>query len=102
MHVVQALAALDVGGSELVVAELCEYLAKRGHQLTVLGKGGPLTHRVKLSGATHLDWPVGRKRFGTLRYIRTFSEWLCVNRPDIVHAHSRLPAWMAGRVNSTS
>ncbi len=97
MHVVQALSSLGVGGSELVVAELCEYLGKRGHPVTVLGKGGPLTQRVNASGAVHLDWPVGRKRLGTLRYIRTFSDWLYVNQPDIVHAHSRLPAWICWR-----
>ncbi len=97
MHIVQALASLGVGGSDLVVTELCETLANRGHQVTVLGKRGPLTQRVSASGATTLDWPVGRKRLGTLRYISKFSAWLSVNQPDIVHAHSRLPAWICWR-----
>lgn len=94
MHVVQALAALSVGGSELVVTELSEHLRAHGHRVTVLGAGGPLKARVLACGAEHLDWPVGRKRLATLRYIRRLRDWLADQRPDLVHVHSRLPAWI--------
>jgi len=97
MHVVQALASLSVGGSELVVAELAEALAAAGHRVTVLGAPGPLSARVEKSGALLLGWPVGRKRLSTLRYIRRLRDWLGEHRPDIVHAHSRLPAWICWR-----
>ncbi|MDX1380953.1 MAG: glycosyltransferase family 4 protein, partial [Xanthomonadales bacterium] len=97
MHVLQALAALSVGGSEWVVVELAEALTAAGHRVTVLGAGGPLAGRVQDCGATHLDWPVGRKRLNTLRYIRRLRDWLREHEPDVVHAHSRLPAWIAHR-----
>ena len=97
MHVLQALAALSVGGSEWVVVELAEALTAAGHRVTVLGAGGPLAGRVQACGATHLDWPVGRKRLATLGYIRRLRAWLHEHRPDVVHAHSRLPAWIAHR-----
>ncbi len=97
MHIVQVLAALSVGGSELVVSELSEYLCGLGHQVTVIGHEGPLSQRVKKSGAKHLDWPLGRKRLRTLSYIRTLAEWIAANRPDIIHVHSRLPAWICRR-----
>lgn len=97
MHVVQALARLSVGGSELVVTELAEHLQSSGHRVTVLGAGGPLSARVQTSGAQHLDWPVGRKRLSTLGYIRRLRAWLEQQRPAIVHAHSRLPAWICWR-----
>lgn len=97
MHVLQALAALSVGGSEWVVVELTEALTAAGHRVTVLGAGGPLAERVRACGAHHLDWPVGRKRLDTLRYIRRLRGWLAEQRPDVVHAHSRLPAWVAHR-----
>ncbi len=41
-----------------------------------------------------LDWPIGRKRLATLSYIRRLRAWLLENQPDIVHVHSRLPAWI--------
>lgn len=97
MHVVQALATLSIGGSELVVAETCEYLASRGCKVTVLSGDGPLNTRISASGADLLPWPVGKKRLSTLRYIQRFRQWLSEHRPDLVHAHSRLPAWICWR-----
>jgi glycosyltransferase involved in cell wall biosynthesis len=92
MHVVQALAALSVGGSEFVATELTETLTREGHRVTVLAAPGPLDARVAAAGAERLAWPVNRKRPGTLRYIRRLRRWLAEERPDLVHVHSRLPA----------
>ncbi len=92
MHVVQALAALSVGGSEFVATELTETLRREGHRVTVLAAPGPLDERVAATGAERLAWPVNRKRLGTLRYIGRLRRWLAAERPDLVHVHSRLPA----------
>ncbi len=94
MHIVQALVSLNLGGSELVATELSEYAASQGHRVSVVAADGPLANRVRACGAEHLDWPIGKKRLGTLRYISRLSEWLERERPDIVHVHSRLPAWI--------
>lgn len=94
MHVVQALVALNVGGSELVATELTEFLTLHGHQVTVIARDGPIGDRVRATGAAHLDWPIGKKRFRTLKYIRRMAEWFEAERPDIVHVHSRFPAWI--------
>lgn len=97
MHVVQALAALSIGGSEFVATELTEALRREGHEVTVLAAAGPLSARVEASGAQTLPWPVNRKRPGTLRYIRRIRRWLLENRPDLIHVHSRLPALLIWR-----
>jgi len=94
MHVVQVLVSLNLGGSELVAVELAEFAAAAGHRVTVIAAEGPLGGRVRSSGAEHLDWPIGRKRLGTLRYISRLRGWLQTERPDLVHVHSRLPAWI--------
>lgn len=94
MHVVQALASLDIGGSELVAVETAEYLCEKGHRVTLVAGSGPLAERARAAGATLLDWPIGRKRPGTLRQVRRLRAWLEEARPDIVHAHSRMPAWV--------
>jgi hypothetical protein len=70
MHVVQALAALSVGGSELVATEISASLSRQGHRVTVVGATGPLAESVTSCGAEFLDWPIGKKRFNTLGYIR--------------------------------
>ncbi len=94
MHIVQALVSLNLGGSELVATELSEFNVTRGHRVTVIAADGPLGERVRAHGAEHLDWSIGKKRLGTLRYISQLSEWLDRERPAILHVHSRLPAWI--------
>ena len=78
----------------MVAVELTEHLRAAGHRVTVVAAGGPLASRVSSAGADLLDWPIGRKRLGTLHYIRQLRSWLLENQPDIVHVHSRLPAWI--------
>lgn len=97
MHVVQALVGLNIGGSELVATELSEFLVERGHRVTIVAKDGPIGERARASGAQHLDWPIGKKRLSTLRYIRRLADWFTAEQPDIVHVHSRLPAWICWR-----
>ncbi len=94
MHVVQALVSLGIGGSEMVAVETAEHLRAAGHRVTVVAANGPLAARVSAAGAELLDWPIGRKRLATLSYIRKLRAWLLETQPDIVHAHSRLPAWI--------
>ncbi len=94
MHVVQALVALNVGGSELVAIELAEHLAKAGHRVTVIAASGPLQERIDASGAQHLAWAIGKKRLTTLAYVSHLANWLQRERPDVLHVHSRLPAWI--------
>ena len=97
MHIVQALVSLNIGGSELVATELSEYLTARGNKVTIIAADGPLGPRARASGATHLDWPIGKKRLATLRFIKRLSEWFAIEKPEIVHVHSRLPAWICWR-----
>jgi glycosyltransferase involved in cell wall biosynthesis len=94
MHVVQALVSLGIGGSEMVAVEITEHLRAAGHRVTVVAADGPLANRVHAAGAELLDWPIGRKRLGTLRCIKRLRSWLLDNPADIVHVHSRLPAWI--------
>ncbi len=97
MHIVQALAALNLGGSELVAVELTEYVISQGHQASMIAASGPLVSRAISSGATHVDWAIGRKHLNTLRYIRKLAAWLKEQKISVLHAHSRLPAWICWR-----
>ncbi|MCF6225276.1 MAG: glycosyltransferase [Xanthomonadales bacterium] len=95
MHIVHLLASMQTGGSELVVLELAAAAVKQGHQVTVFSAAGDLCPRLHASGAEHLHWPVGKKNLHTLKLIRRLTTWLEENPADILHAHSRLPAWIA-------
>jgi glycosyltransferase involved in cell wall biosynthesis len=94
VHIVHALVSLNLGGSELVAVELAEYAVERGHRVTVVAADGPLGPRLRKSGAEHLNWSIGRKRLATLRYIGQLRDWLADQGPEVLHVHSRLPAWI--------
>ena len=95
MHIVQVLAELSLGGSQLVAVELCEHLRAQGHKVTIIAKQGALSQRVIDTGAEILDWSVGKKRLKTLRLIKPLRAWFAQHQVDVVHVHSRLPAWIA-------
>jgi len=94
MHVIQALVSLNLGGSELVATELSEHLTRCGHRVTVISADGPLQDRIESCGAARLPWTIGKKSLATLMYIRQLADWLEREQPDVLHVHSRLPAWI--------
>jgi glycosyltransferase involved in cell wall biosynthesis len=94
MHIVQALVSLSLGGSELVATELAENHRRLGHRVTVIAAHGPLQDRVLAAGAEFLEWPIGKKSLTTLAGIGRLANWLRDTQPDVLHVHSRLPAWV--------
>lgn len=96
LTVVQLLPALHSGGVERSTLEIAAALVAAGHRSIVISAGGRLVQPLLDGGSEHLELPVGRKSpmaaFGTMRRLRAE---LARIGPDIVHARSRLPAWMA-------
>lgn len=94
LTVLQLLPELQVGGVEQGTVEIAEALVREGHRALVVSAGGRLVAALEAVGAEHVTLPIGRKRLSTLRLVRRLRE-LCVReRVDIVHARSRLPAWI--------
>ena len=95
LTVVQLLPALDAGGVERSTLEIGYALVLAGCRSIVVSAGGRLAGRLQAQGSEHVSVDIGRKSIATLRHVwtlrRLFREW----RPDIVHARSRLPAWLA-------
>ena len=97
LTVVQMLPALESGGVEKGTLEVGNYLVQHGHRSIVISAGGRLVEQLEREGSEHLQWPVGAKRFGTLRYVWKVREFLARERPDILHLRSRLPGWIGYR-----
>lgn len=95
LAVVQILPALESGGVERGTLEVAAELVRRGHRSIVISAGGRLVAELERNGSEHVNWPIGRKSLVTLRYIARLRDWLRRERVDIVHARSRLPAWIA-------
>ena len=96
MRILQLLPELNEGGVERGVVELNREFVKRGLESLVISKGGKLVERIEADGGTHHTLNVCDKNLFTapsrVRQLRRLIRRL---QPDIIHARSRLPAWLA-------
>ncbi len=94
LTVVQLLPALHSGGVERSTLEIAQALVEAGHRAIVVSAGGRLVQPLLASGAEHLALDIGRKSLLTLRHVVSLRRLFAETGADIVHARSRLPAWL--------
>lgn len=94
LTVVQLIPALHSGGAERSALEVAKALVQAGHRSVVVSADGRLVPQLKAEGSEHIKLPIGRKSLSTLRYVGALRRVLRELKPDIVHARSRLPAWI--------
>ena len=94
LTVVQLLPALESGGVERSTLEIAQALVDAGHRAIVVSAGGRLVPRLQAAGAEHVSLDIGRKSLATFRHVGALRALLRRERVDIVHARSRLPAWI--------
>jgi glycosyltransferase involved in cell wall biosynthesis len=94
LTVVQLLPALHSGGAERSALEVARALVQAGHRSVVVSAGGRLASQLQAEGSEHVALDIGRKSLRTLGRIGALRRLLAELKPDIVHARSRLPAWI--------
>lgn len=92
--VMQLLPDLNSGGVEKSTLEMAQALIEKGHRAIVVSGGGQLVPQLEAIGAEHITLDIGRKSFGTLKLIKPLRELIEREDVDIIHARSRLPAWI--------
>ncbi|HEY0502049.1 MAG TPA: glycosyltransferase [Lysobacter sp.] len=95
LTVAQLLPALESGGVERSTLEIAQALTDAGHRAIVVSAGGRLVPKLQALGAEHVELDIGRKSPLTLRHVRALRALLAREGVDVVHARSRLPAWIA-------
>lgn len=95
LTILQVLPALHSGGVERGTLEIARALVAAGHRSIVVSNGGQMVAQLEREGSEHITLPVHRKSLASLFQIRPFRRLLAQLRPDIVHARSRIPAWIA-------
>lgn len=95
MRIAQILPQLNVGGVETGTIDLAKALKKRGDEPYVISNGGALVEELVKAGIPHLKLPVHKKSITSLGLIREVSKFIERERIDIIHARSRVPAWIA-------
>jgi len=96
VKILQILPELNVGGVETGTLDLSKYLVRLGHKVVVVSAGGALVGELEASGARHYTLAVHKKSvFSIYKLIPVLAEIIRKEEIDIVHARSRVPAWIA-------
>lgn len=96
--VLQVLPALVSGGVERGTVDVARALVEAGWRAIVVSRGGPMVHELERVGATHVTLPVHSKN--PLTWRATYGRLVDLiwhEGVDLVHARSRMPAWLAWR-----
>ena len=94
LTVVQVVPELNSGGVERGTLEVGVELVARGYRSIVVSGGGRMVEQLERGGSEHICLPVGRKSPATLRWTWALRNLFRDQRADIVHARSRIPAWL--------
>ncbi|MES5816161.1 glycosyltransferase [Pseudoxanthomonas sp. Soil82] len=97
LTVVQLLPALESGGVERSTLEVAAALVASGHRAIVVSAGGRLLPALRDCGGEHVTLDIGRKSPAVLARVPALRALFQREGVDIVHARSRLPAWL-GRI----
>src|SRR5262245_61133649 len=96
MRILQILPEMNVGGVETGTVDLAKYYVQHGHQSFVISNGGRLVEDLERSGTVHFALPVHKKNlFKIIQLIPKVRQIIIEQKIDVVHARSRVPAWIA-------
>ncbi|MFA6357554.1 MAG: lipopolysaccharide heptosyltransferase II [Candidatus Omnitrophota bacterium] len=96
MKILQILPELNVGGVETGTLDLSKYLVRLGHKSVVVSAGGSLVKELESGGAKHYTLAVNKKSIVSMfKLVPELVKIIKKEEIDIVHARSRVPAWIA-------
>ena len=95
MTIIQLLPELNEGGVERGTVELNRELVKRGYESIVISAGGKLQAEIQKDGGRHITLDICSKNPLTALW-RMFKlrKLIASLNPAILHARSRVPAWL--------
>ena len=94
MKILHMVPALESGGVEQGTLDLALSLQKIGHTVIVISSGGRLVKNLEDNGTLHIKLPVHKKSIASLFLVPKVAGLLKSHKIDVVHASSRVPAWI--------
>ncbi len=95
MKILLLLSSLDRGGAETHLITLASSLARRGHSVTVVSSGGGMVEELVREDIEHRALPLdSRAPWNLLRSYFSLKQMLHREGYDLIHAHSRIPAFL--------
>ena len=100
MKIVQLVPELYEGGVERGTVELSREFVHKGHESVVISRGGPLVRQIEEHGGLHVCMDICSKNIITAPFRAIKLQYILNNlQPDILHARSRVPAWLTYLAN---
>ena len=97
MNILMATMGLDIGGAETHIVELAKELRHQGHEVAIVSNGGVYVPEVEAAGIRHYTAPLNRRSAGAMfKASRILRRVIAREKPDVVHAHARIPAFLCG------
>lgn len=97
MKILMATMGLDIGGAETHIVELSKELRHQGHDVVVVSNGGVYVPEITAAGIRHYNAPMHRRTLrDMLRSRAILRDVIAREKPDVVHAHARIPAFLCG------
>ncbi|MBE7220055.1 MAG: glycosyltransferase family 4 protein, partial [Caulobacteraceae bacterium] len=94
--ILQIIPALDAGGAERTAVDTAAALAVAGARALVACEGGRLVAELQARGGMWVPFPAGEKNpLAMALNVRKLVRLIRTERPAVVHARSRAPAWVA-------
>lgn len=95
MKTLQLVPAMEQGGVERGVVEVNRAIVAAGWENVVVSAGGRLADQIVADGGRHVEMDVKSKNpFTSISRALRLRKILKAERPDVVCAHSRVPAWL--------
>ena len=94
MNILHLVPALETGGVETGTIDLATSLKKLGQTVVVVSDGGKLVKELEKNGILHIKLPIHKKSITSLLLVPEVMRILKRENIDIVHASSRVPAWI--------
>jgi glycosyltransferase involved in cell wall biosynthesis len=99
--IVQLVPSLNTGGAERSTLEIARALVAAGHRSIVISGGGKWVPTLTAEGSEHHTFNCGEKSLTSVLRLPALRRLLASLKPDLLHARSRMPAWMARIVRRT-
>ena len=97
MKVMHLLSSLMHEESERGIYQLCHAVLRAGHQSMVVASAdddNELVARLIRDGSSYYQLSMPKKSWWALRQVFALRRLIRKERPDIIHVHSRTPAWV--------
>ena len=94
--ILQIIPSLDAGGAERTTIDIAGAIAEAGGRALVATSGGRLISELQARGGIWLPFPADTKNpVAMAANVLRLARLIRLERPGIVHARSRAPAWVA-------